>query len=56
MVSDSGEVCHPCTSHHHVQIQVSSKERAPRMATKDLWLCPEDQALINRVQERGTRL
>ena len=56
MVSDSGEVGHPCTSHHHVQIQVSSKERAPRKVTKDLLLCPEDQALFNQVQDQGTRL
>ena len=31
-------------------------ERTPRKATKDLWLCPEDQALFNQVQDRGNRL
>ena len=35
-------------------IQVCSKERAPRKAPEDLWICPEDQALFNQVQDRGT--
>ena len=33
------------------RFQVSSKERLHRKATKDLWLCPEDQALFNQVQD-----
>ena len=35
----------------HVKIQVCSKERTPRKATKELWLCPEDKALFNQVQQ-----
>ena len=31
-----GRVDHPCTSHHHVQIQVCPKKRAPRKATKGI--------------------
>ena len=28
--------------------------RAPRKAPEDLWICPEDQALFNQVQNRET--
>ena len=32
------------------------QEKDIRKATEDIWICPEDQALFNQVQDRGTRL
>ena len=39
-----------------IHAQVCSKERSPGKATEDLCICPEDQALFNQVQNRGTSL
>ena len=51
MASKSGEIRHPCTSHYHVKLQVSSKERTSGKAAKDLWLCQKDQTLFNQIQD-----
>ena len=32
------------------------QERTSRKAAEDIWICLEDQALFNQVQDRGTRL
>ena len=43
----------------HAQVTTMSrcsKEKASRKTKNDLWLCPEDKALLNQVQNQGTRL
>ena len=37
MAKDSGETCHPWTTHYIAHVQINSKE-----TTSDLWLCQKD--------------
>ena len=39
---------------YDIDAQVCSNERAPRKAIEGLWICSEDQALFNQVQNSGT--